>query len=213
MKLMPKIGIIGGWSKPVFEIEKPYWFDEVSDSFACGGYTNENLEPTLFVWGAGMVIRNEIASEIFKNNLVLEGRSGEILTAGDDTEICERVVTLGYEVYKSNKLFFEHFITKERLTIDYLRRLYIGFGYSSTKKSFIEYNKPMKYLTIHLVRTIYILSNILIKFLKNNSKKKRLLFLDFFLLKGNWKFLNSYVLNKLPRLKGLHKVKFRLLFY
>ena len=171
------IGALGGWSEGVFEIQPPEWFLKISNCFAVGGMPDEKLMEADYIWGAGMIIRSDLAKKIFNQNFSNSGRSGKILTSGDDVEICSKIKTLNYKVFKSSELFFKHFITKERLTIDYLRRLYIGFGYSSTKKSFIEYNKPMKYLTIHLVRTIYILSNILIKFLKNNSKKKRLLFL------------------------------------
>ena len=201
------IGILGGWSEPVFEIEKPKWFDEVCTSFACGGFTEERLIETSFVWGAGMALKNELSIAIFKTNLTNKGRAGRILTSGDDSEICERARILGFSIYKSNLLFFRHFMSKDRLTIDYLGRLYVGFGYSSAEKSFISYGKPTKYILIQILRTIVFLSKNTVPLVNFVFDKGNVVsILGYYVLKGNWIFLRKKYILSIFNLWGKYSI-------
>ena len=60
--------------------------------------------------------------------MFLHGRKQDQLTAGEDAEICYRVLFAGYKIVYSPKLTFKHFLTNERLTWDYLKKLHTGFA-------------------------------------------------------------------------------------
>lgn len=192
-KTNKKIGIIGGWTSAVFQSPPPDWFESVGGSFAVGGYANQSLSRVDFVWGAGMYIEKNLAQHIFSKDLFTEGRSGNNLGSGDDKEICERALELGYIILKSNQLHLKHFITTDRLSWSYVKKLHIGFGYSATKTAYLEYRQPIKYIIIQLVRSIYIIffnpkDLVLSIFFR---RRPNLNSLKFYALLGNWKYLTN----------------------
>ena len=120
--LHPEISVLGGMGIAQFEDEslKPVWFDKFYQSYAIG----DNVEKT-----AGMAIRKSILIEVMNNQpMFLHGRKQNHLSSGEDAEICLRVRLAGYKILYSPQLTFQHFLTKKRLTWDYLKKLSIGFA-------------------------------------------------------------------------------------
>ena len=75
-----------------------------------------------------MVTRKKLFIDAFLNyKSLLPGRSGNILTSGDDCEYCMRLLFMGYKLYYDESLQFIHFIPSYRLTEDYISRLGRGF--------------------------------------------------------------------------------------
>ena len=129
------IGILGGNIKAEFDGEEPVWFGEYAGGYAIGEQAKPNaqtLEDRKWVFGAGTVIRKELFAHLKSNSieLLLTGRKGNKLLAGDDSELCSIAILLGYRVAASSSLNLKHFIPANRLNLDYARNLYKGFGAS-----------------------------------------------------------------------------------
>ena len=125
------IAACGGMGVPVFETEEPFWFYKYSEAFALGSQEiNEKNGRLLNLYGAGLAINKSILDEL-KNggfNQILKGRTGENLSSAEDTELSYAFVLLGYRLYCADDLKFFHYLPKERLTFDYLKKLFIAFG-------------------------------------------------------------------------------------
>jgi glycosyltransferase involved in cell wall biosynthesis len=119
------IGALGGKGVPVFEAQKPEWFDKHEILFAIGNQgKDENL------WGAGMVFRKEIWDTLTALDykfFLNEKRSGSENWGGDDTELCEMIRMLGYKICVNNTMTFKHYMPQNRMTVAYVRsaRLYL----------------------------------------------------------------------------------------
>lgn len=126
----PEVGALVGQSIGVLEEEKPEWWDKYMDGYAVGKQSNKSGDITKrgFVWGAGMVLRKELYTRLFKTgfNYLLSGRKGELLSSGEDSEICKWVILMGYKLWYLDTLRFKHYITKERLRKIYLKKLLEG---------------------------------------------------------------------------------------
>lgn len=131
----PEIGVIGGLGEAEFEIDPPFWFDKFKENFATGeqGNTRDGVTAQVdLVYGAGFTVRKSVY-ETLKNvgfTSILTDRVGDSLISGGDNELCIVAGMAGYEVWYDNRLKFKHYMTKERLTWDYLKKLYFGFGQS-----------------------------------------------------------------------------------
>jgi glycosyltransferase involved in cell wall biosynthesis len=129
----PNAGAIGGDSTAVFEDDSslPYWFYKEAHCFAVGkqwaNYGDISIRG--YLWGAGMAIRRKVAAICFEEEspFLLSGRSGGLILSGDDSEICSRVLLMGFKLYYSDALIFYHFIPKNRITESYLSKLKMGF--------------------------------------------------------------------------------------
>ena len=145
----PEAGILGAWSTPVFNENQiiPEWFDHVKECFAIIDKPSFDRE-RYFVVTAGMAIRKKIAEAIFNEKFQFIGRKGNLLLSGEDNEVCEKTIKLGYKVYQLRNLKFTHYLPPNRLTWDYVIRLYIGFGYGDMQKSCQFYTKSKTRLFI-----------------------------------------------------------------
>jgi glycosyltransferase involved in cell wall biosynthesis len=167
----PSISILGGVGEAVFEYQKPWWFDKFYHGYAVGkqlpkeGYLNT-------VYGAGMAIRKEVLTSKKFNAIpfLLSDRKGTELSAGGDSEICLRARLLGHNIFFTEKLKFKHFLTDNRLTWKYLKKLHLGFAHSAIvlnlydmvlhnrplpklywlKKSFLYFGRSIKYSVLNL---------------------------------------------------------------
>jgi glycosyltransferase involved in cell wall biosynthesis len=142
MKSDARIGIIGGLGEPVCEITPPWWFEKLKMQYATGPQHQTNGEVERgWVLGAGMVVRKDIhirlKNEQYKNLLL--GRTGDKLSAGEDIELCYYCVLLGYTIHYHDKLQFKHYIPKQRLTWDYIIRLYKGSAEADIYLRFIRF--------------------------------------------------------------------------
>jgi glycosyltransferase involved in cell wall biosynthesis len=160
----PRIAACGGMGIPVFEGRKPYWFEEYREAFALGSQdiSRENGR-ILHLYGAGLGINRAIIEELEKASFqpFLQGRTGNRLSSSEDTELTYAMVLRGHELYYSKQLKFHHYLPKERLTMDYLRKLFIAFGkdgpirnlyYSQISKRF--FHKRIQNWNFHMLLSI-----------------------------------------------------------
>lgn len=144
LKDNPRIGVLGGLGIPVFEIDKPEWFERYSHSYAVGPQADKSGiigKADAYVYGAGTFFRKEPILEILQSGyqLALNGRTKAKLISGDDLEWCWLMRLKGYEVAYEKSLQFYHLLSKERLNENYYIKLKSGtasgsgilFGYTS----------------------------------------------------------------------------------
>ncbi len=125
------IAACGGMGIPVFETEEPDWFYVYAESFALGSQEiNSEDGCILNLYGAGMAVRKKVLDQLYHSGFspILAGRTGKELSSSEDTELTYAFVLMGYELACSDELKFFHYLPKERLTFDYLKRLHIAFG-------------------------------------------------------------------------------------
>ena len=128
----PRIGACGGKGIPFIKGLEPAWFPKYQTGYAVGSQKRKG--EILQLYGAGICIRKTVLEEL-KNigfESILTGRKGNILLAGEDAELTMSAKLIGYKLYASDKLLFQHVLSEKRMTIDYLLKMYYGFGYSDT---------------------------------------------------------------------------------
>ena len=130
-----RIGACGGKSEAVFEKERPGWFDEYQNAFAVGVQGEQSGiidDKRGFLWGAGLSFRSSLWQDLeqrgFRNLTV--GREGKNINAGEDAELCYAIRLLGYHLYYHEDLVLKHFMPDNRMNLDYLAKMYEGFGKS-----------------------------------------------------------------------------------
>lgn len=143
------IGAVGGQNFPVTDaVGYPAWFEEYKDKYATGVPAKQSGDVTYrgFILGAGLVTRKELFLEVFDKQYpsLLNGRNGEKLSTGDDFEYCKRLILWGYKLFYDERLLLDHFIPKERLTIDYRERLMVGIH--DAGKVLSEYDRCLQIL-------------------------------------------------------------------
>jgi len=130
-----EIGLLGGRCDAVCEVDEPEWFDKMKFAYAIGVQGDKSGDVTSkgFMWGAGVVVRANVLRKIYGNGIhsLLLGREGKVLNAGDDAEISCWFLMLGYKFWYDERLYFKHFISKERLTETYVKGLVAGFDRST----------------------------------------------------------------------------------
>jgi glycosyltransferase involved in cell wall biosynthesis len=128
----PKIGILGGNGRAVFEGTEPAWFQKYSRNFAVGEQSSsiEDFTKVAEVYGAGSVMRKSFLNALFNSGFktVLVGRTATQLTSGDDVELCYMAKHFGYEIWYHRGLKFDHLMSEGRMSWNYLKNLYRGFG-------------------------------------------------------------------------------------
>ena len=193
-KTYPDAGILGSWSEPVFNENQiiPEWFDLVKECFAIIDKPSFDRE-RYFVVGASMAIQKKIADLILNEEFQFTGRKGNLLLSGEDNEICEKTIKLGYKVYQLRNLKFTHYLPPNRLTWDYVIRLYIGFGHGDMHRSLLTYNKSFVrlYAGYSLLNFIKILKSPLPFLFFLFNKKGAISALPFYRIHGCYKYLHS----------------------
>ncbi|MEI6680703.1 MAG: glycosyltransferase [Mariniphaga sp.] len=130
-----QIGMLGGQGIAVCEINPPVWFENKKNGFAVGlqGTKSGDLTERGYLWGAGVVLRTNVLQEIYNSNFksLLTGRKGEKLMAGDDSEISAWFRLAKYKLWYDERLKYQHFIPAERLTEEYVKKIWEGFNLAS----------------------------------------------------------------------------------
>jgi glycosyltransferase involved in cell wall biosynthesis len=152
MEEMPEVTILGGLSKPKLAYYPGKWIEDMYPAMAIGaraaqsGYTD-------WVFGAGMVVRRTIFTELAdkKINFLLSDRIGSKQTSGGDVELCYLGLFLGYKIYYSSELVFEHYMEEHRLKKSFFMKghqeispvfyLYILHQYIKGNRAVLEKDK------------------------------------------------------------------------
>lgn len=125
------IAACGGQGFPVFETEKPFWFDTYAEAFAVGPQSlNEENNVLLNLYGAGMAVNRNAIERLDQNNFKPQmiGRTGKKLSSAEDTEMTYAFVLMGYKLHYAKELHFSHYLPEQRLKLEYLKQLFIAFG-------------------------------------------------------------------------------------
>ena len=211
----PEVGACGGSSEAVFETSPPFWFDRFQRSYAVGSQSDTTGDITWnagwnesHLWGAGLTVRKAAWQQLravgFLPNVV--GRTGSSLSSGEDYELCDALRLSGWKLWYEPALHMKHFITRQRLTWSYHKKLHQGFGASNAGIDPYRFlisdpdklPKTMfgKYWLWQLFRSICILAmRNPILFLRNGSKK----------LEGNPIVIDSYA--QIGRIKALIRLR------
>jgi len=150
------IGACGGASEPAFEKTPPDWFESVQESFAVGrqcdksGYVPDSRG---YLWGGGLTVRRTAWNNLMERgfNFLLCGREGNKLSSGEDSELCFALRLNGWNLWYEESLKFVHFMPENRLTLNYLNRLYRAFGDASIildKYKFIIHGSSLSKLSL-----------------------------------------------------------------
>ena len=126
----PKVGATGGQGEPVVDDPIPsfmyshgHWFALGVQALSSGDVTHTRGA----LWGAGLAARRSDLLRIYECPAfpILDGRKddGSSLTGGDDCEICWAITVLGKMLVYDERLKFRHAIARDRLQIEYVRRL------------------------------------------------------------------------------------------
>jgi len=189
MESDPGIGAAGGRAIAVSEkdISFPSWFETYQNGYAAGAQAAETGDVTSrgHLWGAGLISRTALYKETYKSfpSLLLTEQNRKILST-EDTEYCLRIILMGYRLYYSSSLVLKHFISPERLTIEYKNSLYENFRQSHLilEKYYLAIKLDRKNLTfINRIR-LALVTPLRLLFTKNKDKHKTImhyLFPDF----------------------------------
>ena len=124
----PRIGAASGQAEPVFEGEAPTFAYSHGNWLALGIqslHTEDVTDTVGYLWGAGMAVRRADLMKIFECPAlpILSGPSGVLSIArGEDNELCWAITGLGKRLIYDERLKIQHFMPRERLTMEYLRK-------------------------------------------------------------------------------------------
>lgn len=132
----PLIGAVGGQSAAETNgLPLPDWFGEVAKDYAVGPQAPQSGDVSRrgYLWGAGLGSRTALFKQLYEHfPSLLTGRKENKLTAGEDTEYCQRLLLKGYRLHYDERLQFRHFIPENRLTTAYRDGLITGLEASNT---------------------------------------------------------------------------------
>lgn len=139
-----KVGIIGGKGILMSNVIIPNWFHLHENAWAIGKqnhFTGEIDELFPSVWGAGMIIRKKAWDHLIEAgfNLFLTGKkANKVSMAGEDTELCILIKSIGYSIYFDERLTFLHKLNESRISWKHLLKLKIGFTRSQVYFEFYK---------------------------------------------------------------------------
>jgi glucosyl-dolichyl phosphate glucuronosyltransferase len=128
----PQCGAFGG--KVILQWEQspsPLLLKYQQNFAACDrGNTVQQLSRHNFhIPGAGMVLqRRALVASGWQDRQFLMGRSGKVLSAGDDSEIVLRILNAGYELWYTPDCALHHWIPTQRMSAAYVAKISYGFG-------------------------------------------------------------------------------------
>jgi glycosyltransferase involved in cell wall biosynthesis len=128
----PALSFFGGPIEPWFEIEPPKWL--ISNWKAVNGayaFRDLGTEPFEFdaqrlPYGANYALRTCVQREFLYNPRLGRVATGEI--RGEETDVLHKLLAAGHRGAWVPTAKVEHFIPRDRLTIDYIRRFFHGIG-------------------------------------------------------------------------------------
>jgi glycosyltransferase involved in cell wall biosynthesis len=134
-RLRPEMGVYGGMTIPIYEVEPPDWLPPLAQSLAVGKPQAFSglVQPGAFLWGAGLAIRREAWINLLKAgfDFLATDRCGEVLVGGGDVELCRAMQLVGWQIWYDEDLKLQHLVDAKRCNWKYFRRLYRGHGATS----------------------------------------------------------------------------------
>lgn len=132
----PLLGVWGsGWIAPEYELQPEAHVRELLPYLAIRqtekGYWS-NVVPCLEAtpWGAGMCVRAKVADAYHpiysESTILISSRRGNVLFSGEDVEISYVACHIGFGMGVFPELKLTHLIPRERVSPEYLLRLYEG---------------------------------------------------------------------------------------
>ncbi len=125
----PVVTAISGWGDPVFEANDfPQWMHRW---FACREKPAlEGKDSLPAVITMGLAIKRSVLLKLFEAGFkfVQLSRKGESVNGGEDIELTLMLSILNYQFWVSPRMYYQHFITKKRTTVDHVRKLCVGKG-------------------------------------------------------------------------------------
>jgi len=144
----PDAGGFGGRVIVEWEVKPEAIIERFATSYAAQDHGDAPLRvseasPVRHLVGAGLVLnRRALESCAWLNGMALTGRRGKALAAGEDTEIVFRIRNAGYTLWYAPRVRMRHFITRHRMSLDYLCRMQRGFGQSRPITRSMRFNEP-----------------------------------------------------------------------
>lgn len=138
----PEAGGCCSKNEAVCETPPPPWFDRYKRSYAVGDWGPAGRYTSFAdTWGAGFSLRRTAWQQLLQAgfSLRLKGRQGNQLTSGEDTEIVAAICLLGWKIWYDPRLHLRHFMPARRLTWNYLRGLWRGFGNADVALNWYSY--------------------------------------------------------------------------
>ena len=133
IKEHPRAGVVNGAviAKPITDLneQKRAILKAMYKNLACTHIEEpkESDAPNTIPMGAGMCVRTDALRKIESEGwLNLIGRTKNDFSSGEDTELCERVFSQGYEYASSYKMKLYHLIPDGRLEEKYIVKLVDG---------------------------------------------------------------------------------------
>ncbi|MGP0094507.1 MAG: glycosyltransferase [Xanthobacteraceae bacterium] len=141
-KRFPQIGAFGGslvgeFETPIPEWTQPYLEGLCIRQIARERWANDYSWSDAVPYGAGMCVRRAVAHRYCQELETADlrrklGRSGARLNSAEDLDLAWTAIDLGLGTGRFPELKVVHLIPTERLTEEYIVRLYAGFAYSNT---------------------------------------------------------------------------------
>jgi glycosyltransferase involved in cell wall biosynthesis len=128
------IGAAGGIATAVNDGQAfPEWFESHQTGYAVGpqGTHRGDVTKREYLFGAGMISRTILFKQAYANfPTILVGRREKKLTAGEDSEYCQRLILMNYRLFYDPALKLQHYMPASRLSYAYKQLLFEGFDES-----------------------------------------------------------------------------------
>jgi glycosyltransferase involved in cell wall biosynthesis len=161
----PEAGALGGRGEAVFEGGSgPAWFPTFAGSYAASAQYAEagdvTDKPTHLLWGASLSMRKTVFEQLMATGFEFtctEKLGQDIyklvsMRPVEDTDLCYGIKALGWRLYYKPELFYKHFLTQNRLTWTYFRRMTREAGHSSVFLSLLRHSTDRRLTPAQLKR-------------------------------------------------------------
>jgi glycosyltransferase involved in cell wall biosynthesis len=147
----PKVGCVSGNITAEYQVTPPCWFRGEYESWIAVRRIEKDRfssfwHPLSEPCGAGMVVRRAIVERfafLHSRDSIVLGRSGSSLLSGEDVEISNQAMEMGYLVGQVTSLRMTHLIPSARLSEEYLFRLYRNLSISGWLVSAKKNDRPV----------------------------------------------------------------------
>ncbi|HRN94077.1 MAG TPA: glycosyltransferase [Chitinophagales bacterium] len=188
------IAAVGGIGIMEYEQDftPPTWLKPFERSYGTTAQGIEDGDTTNWkgcLYTAGTILNRKWIGKLYNLGFSssLKGRIGTSLTGGEDIELTYALKLIGGKLFYSSKMHFKHFMPKQRITWDYLKRLWNSFGYSDYIISCYPnyfHKKTTKTFIVELLHTIRDWRYLYFKAKRENAQEGDKILLDIERLKG-----------------------------